>query len=88
MEPFFIAQTGEAKTPQERHDWLRTRGDEAKTEGSRHGRVTFDPDRNLLLMECWKEVPMRDGKLDEGPQRWQLTATQSSGLRGESEVNR
>lgn len=74
MEPFFIAQTGETKTAQERHDWIRARGDEAKADGSRHGRVSFDPDNNLLLMECWKEVPMRDGQIYEGEPRWQLTA--------------
>lgn len=74
MEPFFIVQTGETKTPQERHDWLRMRADQARTAGSQHGRVTFDEELNLLLMECWKEVPMRDGKLCEGEPRWQLAA--------------
>lgn len=74
MEPFFIAQTADTKTAEERHDWIRTRGDEAKADGSRHGRVSFDPENNLLLMECWKEVPIVDGQLREGNPRWQLVA--------------
>jgi hypothetical protein len=74
MEPFFIAQTGETKTADERHMWVRARMAEAKSEGAHHGRMSFDDVSNLLLVECWKEPPMRDGKLDEGKPRWQIAA--------------
>jgi hypothetical protein len=76
MEPFFIAQTGDTKTADDRAAWIASRKDEAKAEGAQHGRISFDDANNLLLMECWKEAPTQNGTLCEGEPRWQLSAAE------------
>ena len=42
MEPDYIAQTGECRTPEQRVDWIRARVFEARQRGVIHGRTTVD----------------------------------------------
>lgn len=79
MEPEYLAQTAELKTGDERRSWVKARYDEAKAQGMRHGRVSFDEANNLLLVEAWKVRPR-----NEGAPRWQLCA---DGQLGETRDN-
>lgn len=71
-EPFFIAQTGDCTTPEERNAWLRARATEAAEKGGVHARATLgcDGHPDLLLFESWNVLPV-----SEGEPRFQLTAT-------------
>lgn len=69
MKPDYLAQTGECRTAVERDAWIKARVDEAKAEGCRHGRMSYDEEHNLYLVEAWKERPD-----DEGEPRFQFAA--------------
>lgn len=71
MEPDYLAQTDDFRTRGERDTWIRDRTAEAKAQGMKHGRVSLDPDRNLLLVEAWKVCPE-----EEGEPRWQFATGQ------------
>lgn len=75
-EPFFIAQTGECKTAEERQAWLQKVAVEARDQGSVWARATLGchghPD--LLLFEAWSAVPAAQGE-----PRFQLTALSPEG---------
>lgn len=74
MEPFYIRQQGEPKTPDERMAWFKMCAAEAKAEGAQLCRFTAHPsDSNLLLVECWKEFRVPD----QGEPRWAMTAEKS-----------
>jgi len=62
-EPFFVAQTGECKTPEDARAWFRARLAEAEAEGAaftRYSRHSFI--ENLILIECWRHRPKEQGE--------------------------
>lgn len=69
-EPFYIAQTAEKMTGDERYSWFARRTAEAKHEGAKWCRMSVDDaDRpTMCLFEAWRERPA-----DEGEPRWQFT---------------
>lgn len=72
-EPEYLAQTGEPMTWEERNAWILARRAEAKARGCTFGRISTHPDnRDLLLIEGWKERPD-----DQGEPRFQFQATSS-----------
>jgi hypothetical protein len=68
MEPDFISQTAEARTPEQRMEWLRKRTADANAKGATfHRAIVSDDHANLLLLESWKVAPK-----DQGEPRWQM----------------
>ena len=69
VEPFYIRQSREDRTPAEIRDWFSKCAEEAKAEGAQFCRFSHHPDdAQLLLVECWKEKVVTD----QGPIRWSL----------------
>lgn len=72
-EPFYVRQTAETMTGEERHRWIEGACSEAREAGAKHDRISISrelvPDKTLVLVEAWHERPE-----DEGEQRWALTA--------------
>lgn len=67
-EPFYVAQTGERLTDEQRHAWLYAHHQQAKMEGAQAGRVAVHPTiPDLVLFEAWKD---RDP--DKAEPNWQL----------------
>lgn len=56
--PDFSAQTAEARTPLDQHQWLRARSAEFKAEGATWLRAAVHPsDPWLTLLEGWRVRP-------------------------------
>jgi hypothetical protein len=77
-DPDYIAQTAECATPQQRQTWLVARVAAARERGITFSRATVSDDGALLLYEGWKDRPLdKEGNLDQGEPRWQLSAVTS-----------
>lgn len=75
IEPDFLSQTAEAKTPEQRAEWAIARSREARAAGASWWRFTFRRAENLLLFEGWLKRPTdADGNLYEGAPRFQYAA--------------
>lgn len=60
-EPFYVAQTADAKTPDERLAWARERA--AFVKGlARHVRISFDDTTGVTLFEAWETRPRDEGE--------------------------
>lgn len=71
MEPFYIAQTNERKTPEGKMEWFRERAREAQDEGAKLCRFSQHQEiPDLILVEGWKALAHEVG--DQGDIRWQL----------------
>jgi hypothetical protein len=69
-EPFYIRQSHEIKTDDERLVWFRECASEARAVGAHLCRFSsHSDDANMLLVEGWKEKYVQD----QGNIRWQLT---------------
>lgn len=73
-EPFYVAQTEECKTREERDAWLHAIVDDARSKGGSWSRVTLgcEGHPDLLLFESWKVRPE-----DQGQPRFTLTEAAS-----------
>lgn len=71
-EPFYIWQSAEQMTGDERAAWFDKCAAEAKAEGAKHARFSVHPTNGWVLVEAWKERPIADGALQEGDPRWQV----------------
>ena len=73
-EPVYVAQTAEAKTPDDIHAWWQLRGKEAWARGATFFRYTVDDAENpqMILIEGWAEQPD-----DQGPFRWAVQPKES-----------
>ena len=75
-EPFYIRQTAEPMTQDQRRDWFQTCAQEAKAEGAQHARFTIHPAfPSLCLVEAWKERVVAD----EGEPRWAIRSADKGG---------
>lgn len=63
-DPFYVAQTEECKTREDRDAWLHTIMDDARAKGGAWSRVTLgcEGHPDLLLFESWKVRPENEGQ--------------------------
>lgn len=61
-EPFYIRQTSEPMTPEERSKWLAKCREEALKEGATWARATINEKPYAVLLEAWKTRPKNEGE--------------------------
>lgn len=69
MEPFYIRQTSEPMTLDERRKWFRECADEARSQGAKLARASIHPEHeHVCLVEAWSALAHEVG--DQGEPRF------------------